>query len=53
MYDSLPVTGPATIALGGLALGQGTLALVALGLIAAGATIIRFTYRRRRPLGAR
>lgn len=52
-YGTLPVTGAATLTLAGAVIGVPTLVVLAVGLVVAGAVLVRFGWRRRRPLDQR
>lgn len=49
----LPVTGLSTIMVGGVAINQVNLALIAVGIVIVGAVLYRFGWRRRKPISSR
>lgn len=52
-YGKLAYTGMGTLTIGGVVLNQWALLGIAVGLVAAGALLIRFGWRRGKNVGAR
>jgi hypothetical protein len=52
-YGKLPVTGLATLTVGGVVFDQARLVLVALAFVGVGAGLVRIGWRRSKPVDAR